>query len=131
MAVNGLTFADYGRVTDIGLEEHFDGEIWFEAMWEARANLVKLLGEKEGRRRMQVNVIEGLKLQPPQATMIDARDAIILANRVNFKGEGEQAIWEGLRQARTRRSCDVEEWRFELRCAFDRDSVQHRGAEVS
>ena len=27
--------------------------------------------------------------------MIDARDAIILANRVNFKGEGEQQIWEG------------------------------------
>ena len=93
--VNGLTFADYGRVTDIGLEEHFDGEIWFEAMWEARANLVKLLGEKEGRRRMQINVIEGLKLQPPDAGMIDARDAIILANRVNFKGEGEQQIWEG------------------------------------
>jgi hypothetical protein len=95
MGINGLTFADYGRVTDIGLEEHFDGEIWFQAMWEARANLVKLLGEKEGRRRMQMNVIEGLKLQPPRASMIDARDAIILANRVNFKGEGEQQMWEG------------------------------------
>ena len=93
--VNGLTFADYGRVADIGLEEHFDGEIWFEAMFEARANLIRLLGEKEGRRRMQINVIEGLKLQPPHAGMIDARDAIILANRVNFKGEGEQQLWEG------------------------------------
>ncbi len=95
MSVNGLTFADYGRVADIGLEEHFDGEIWFEAMWEARANLIKLYGEREGRRRIQRNAIEGMKLQPPNATMVETRDAIILANRVNFRGEGEQALWEG------------------------------------
>ena len=85
MSINGLTFADYGRVTDLGLEEHFDGEIWFEAFWEARANFIRMFGEKEGRRRMQINVIEGLKLQPPRASMIDARDAIILANRVTSK----------------------------------------------
>ena len=27
--------------------------------------------------------------------MIEARDAIIMANRVNFKAEGEQQLWEG------------------------------------
>lgn len=95
LSLNGLTFGDYGRVTDIGLEEHFDGEIWFQALWEARANFMRMFGEKEGRRRMQINVIEGLKLQPPRASMIDARDAIILANRVTFKAEGEQQLWEG------------------------------------
>jgi hypothetical protein len=95
MNINALTFNDYGRVADIGLEEHFDGEIWMEALWEARANLIKLLGEKEGRRRLQMNVIEGLKLQPPRASMIEARDAIILANRTNFKGLGEQDLWNG------------------------------------
>ena len=95
LGINGLTFADYGRVTDTGLEEHFDGEIWFQALWEARANFMRMFGEKEGRRRMQINVIEGLKLQPPRASMIDARDAIILANRVTFKAEGEQQLWEG------------------------------------
>ena len=67
----------------------------FEALWEARANFIRLFGEKEGRRRMQINVIEGLKLQPPRASMIDARDAIVLANRVTFKAEGEQQLWEG------------------------------------
>lgn len=95
MAINGLTFGDYGRVADIGLEEHFDGEIWFQALWEARANFIRLFGEKEGRRRMQINVIEGLKLQPPRAGMLEARDAIILANRVTFKAEGEAQLWEG------------------------------------
>ena len=95
LGINGLTFADYGRVTDIGLEEHFDGEIWFQALWEARANFIRMFGEKEGRRRVQINVIEGLKLQPPRASMIDARDAIVLANRVTFKAEGEQQLWEG------------------------------------
>ena len=64
MNVNGLTFADYGHVTDIGPEEHFDGEIWFEALWEARANFLRLYGEREGRRRMQINVLEGLKCNP-------------------------------------------------------------------
>ena len=57
--------------------------------------LIKLYGEREGRRRIQRNAIEGMKLQPPHATMVEDRDAIILANRVNFKGEGEQALWEG------------------------------------
>ncbi|HYP09643.1 MAG TPA: M36 family metallopeptidase, partial [Bryobacteraceae bacterium] len=93
MNINSLTFADYGRVADIGLEEHLDGEIWVEALWEARANFMNLYGEKEGRKRMMLNVIEGLKLQPPRASMIEARDAILLANRANFKGAGEQELW--------------------------------------
>ena len=92
MGVNPLTFSDLGSVIFFP-EVHADGEIWMEALWEARAGLIKQFGEKEGRRRVRILVLDGMKFMPPSSTMIDARDAILLADRVDFKGASQDQLW--------------------------------------
>jgi hypothetical protein len=94
MLVNPLTYANLGNVIPFP-EVHADGEIWFEAMWEARANLITQFGETEGRRRIRLLVLDGMKLSPPASSMIDMRDAILLADRVDFKGASQDQLWAG------------------------------------
>ncbi len=93
VTINPLTYANLGHVTYAGAEVHADGEIWVEALWEARGNLIQQFGETEGRRRMRQLVIDGLKLSPPSPSMVDARDAILLADRVDFKGASQSPLW--------------------------------------
>jgi hypothetical protein len=93
MAANPLTFAQLGRVRPYA-QVHADGEIWCLALWEARANLIRQFGEKEGRRRINTIILDGMKLAPPQSSMIDMRDAILLADRVSFNGESQSQLWE-------------------------------------
>lgn len=92
--LNALTFANLGHVISRP-EVHGDGEIWMEALWEIRSNLIKQFGEAEGRRRVRQLVIDGMKLQVPAATMVDARDGILLADRVDFKGASQDQLWAG------------------------------------
>ncbi len=90
--VNPLTFRSLGRVREAP-EVHGDGEIWMQALWEMRASLIRQFGEKEGRRRARLLVIDGMKLSPPAPTMVDARDALLLADRVDFRGASQAEIW--------------------------------------
>ena len=90
--VNPLTFANLGQVYTYP-EVHADGEIWMEALWEARANLIQQFGDKEGRRRARLLILDGMKFMPPGSTMVDARDAILLADRVDFKGASQSQLW--------------------------------------
>lgn len=92
MDVNPVTFADFGRVTFLPAI-HNDGGIWVQALFEMRANLIAQFGETEGRRRTRLLVIDGMKLSVPAPSMVDARDAILLADRVNFNGQSQEAIW--------------------------------------
>ena len=92
LAIDPLTYADLGSVISFP-EVHADGEIWMAAMWEIRAAFIKQFGEKEGRRRVRLLIIDGMKFMPPSSTMIDARDAILLADRVDFKGESQSQLW--------------------------------------
>src|SRR5216684_1733720 len=94
MDLNPLTYANLGQVIPFP-EVHSDGEIWFEAMWEMRANLIKQFGEAEGRRRVRLLVLDGMKLSVPAPSMVDMRDAILLADRVDFKGASQDQIWAG------------------------------------
>jgi len=91
--INPLTYADLGHVLFQSPEVHADGEIWVEALWEARANLIQQLGETEGRRRIRQLVIDGLMLSPPSPTMVDARDAILLADRLDYEGASQDQLW--------------------------------------
>ena len=93
MSINPLTYGQYGRVTWFGPEEHDDGEIWMSALWDARANLIRQFGEREGRRRAALLLIDGMKLAPPSPSMVDMRDAILLADRTTFKGESQTQLW--------------------------------------
>jgi hypothetical protein len=94
MNVNPLTFGEMGRVIQYP-EVHADGEIWMQALWEVRANLIRQFGEREGRRRVRLLVLDGMKLAPPAPSMIDMRDAILLADRAAFNGASQQQIWTG------------------------------------
>jgi Fungalysin metallopeptidase (M36)/Fungalysin/Thermolysin Propeptide Motif len=91
--INPLTYADLGHVTFGGPEVHADGEIWVEALWDARANLIQQFGEIEGRRRIRQLVLDGMTLAVPSPTMIEARDAILLADRVDFEGASRDQLW--------------------------------------
>lgn len=93
LEINPLTFRDLGRA-DSFPEVHADGEIWTAALWDARANLIRQFGEREGRRRIRQIVIDGMKLSPPTPSMVDMRDAILLADRVDYKGESQPQLWE-------------------------------------
>ncbi len=92
LEINPLTYAAFGRVINAP-EAHADGEIWVEALWEMRANLIRQFGEREGRRRARLLVIDGMKLSPPAPTMVTMRDAILLADRVGFRGDSQEQIW--------------------------------------
>ncbi len=92
MKLDPLTYADLGSVISFP-EVHADGEIWMAALWDIRANLIKQFGEREGRRRSRVLLLDGMKFMPPASTMIDARDAILLADRVDYKGASQDQLW--------------------------------------
>jgi hypothetical protein len=92
-SVNPLTYADLGHVILAGPEVHADGEIWVEALWDARANLIQQLGEAEGRRRIRRLVLDGMKLSVPSPNMVEMRDAILLADRVNNNGASQSELW--------------------------------------
>jgi extracellular elastinolytic metalloproteinase len=93
MEINPITFAQLGRVFAQGPQVHSDGEIWMSALWQMRANLIRQFGEREGRRRARILVLDGMKLSLPNPTMVDARDAILLADRVNYNGASQSQIW--------------------------------------
>jgi hypothetical protein len=92
--VNPLTYADLGTVIPFP-EVHADGEIWVEALMEIRANLIAQLGEAEGRRRVRMLVLDGMKLSLPAPSMVDMRDAILLADRLDFDGKSQSQLWAG------------------------------------
>ena len=93
LEVNPLTYASLGRVVSFP-SVHADGEIWTQCLWDMRANLIRQFGEREGRRRVRLLVMDGMKLAVPAPSMVDARDAILLADRVSFRGDSQQQIWQ-------------------------------------
>ena len=94
MDLNPLTYANLGHVIRQP-EVHADGEIWVEALWEIRANLIQQFGEPEGRKRARQLVMDGMKLAIPAASMVDMRDAILLADRVDYNGASQGQLWAG------------------------------------
>jgi hypothetical protein len=111
-AVNPETFADIdpaqmafdpsiprspliGSVIDTSAAEaHNVGEIWAEALWSARARLLERLGFAGNERMLQL-VVDGMKLAPPDPTFVQARDAILGADRVDFAGADLAPLWIG------------------------------------
>lgn len=93
-SINPITFANLGKVIEFP-EVHADGEIFVEALWEVRANLIEQFGEQEGRKRVRQLVMDGMKLAVPAASMVDMRDAILLADRVDYTGASQSQLWAG------------------------------------
>ena len=108
---NPLTFADVDQskinLTDgafprgpIGsataAEVHNVGEVWCMVLLEVRARLIALHGFAVGNQRAMQLAIDGMKLEPADPTMLQARDAILAASAASGGGPlEEKAIWEG------------------------------------
>ena len=67
-------------------EEHNDGEIWAAALWALRTEIASP-------RTTDFLVVEALRYTPIHPTMLDARDAILLADALKIQGKYRTAIW--------------------------------------
>ena len=117
---NPLNYSDYGFDTP-GVEVHADGEIWNGTMWEVRKALVakydaayptsdKALNLRcaqatatatptpatrcPGNRRWLQLVFDAFLLQQGATSMLDARDAMLAADRMRFGGANQAALWD-------------------------------------
>ncbi|KAK5672984.1 hypothetical protein QVD99_000461 [Batrachochytrium dendrobatidis] len=89
---NPHTYADVLRNSN----RHYIGEIWASMLWELYWNLVEKLGFstniKDGAKSGKGNtvflqlIVDGMKLQPCNPTFIQARNAIVRADRVANNG---------------------------------------------
>lgn len=82
-----------GQATQV----HNQGEVWCSALIEVRAKLIEKLGFANGSQRVLQIVTDGMKLDPVNPTMLNARDSIIAADCAGFNGGDELDIWEGFR----------------------------------
>lgn len=117
---NPLNYSDYGFDSP-GVEVHADGEIWNGTMWEVRKALVakynaaypttdKALNLRcaqatatstptpatqcPGNRRWLQLVFDAFLLQQGATSMLDARDAMLAADRMRFGGANQAAMWD-------------------------------------
>ena len=116
---NPLNYSDYGFDTT-GPEVHADGEIWNGTQWEVRQALVDQWNKKypykdaklqrycsvsqvangprhasscPGNRRWIQLIFDSFLLQQGATSMLDARDAMIAADKMRFKGEDVKSMW--------------------------------------
>ena len=101
MAIDPLTWNDYNTVSQ---QVHFAGTIWCSALWDMNWLLIGKHGYDSdiasgyspgasGNKLALQLVMDALKLQPALPTFIDARDAILLADRNLTGGENQREIW--------------------------------------
>ncbi len=74
-------------------EVHAQGEVWCVTLREVWANLVAKHGWAVGNELVLQLVTDGLKLAPANATFLEARDAILLADQINNGDENFTEIW--------------------------------------
>lgn len=74
-------------------EVHNMGEVWCMVLWEARANLVDKLGGTLGNQTILRLVTDGLKLAPENASFLEARDGILLADEILTGGDNLAELW--------------------------------------
>ncbi|HEU0174483.1 MAG TPA: M36 family metallopeptidase [Blastocatellia bacterium] len=76
-------------------EVHNLGEIWCMTLLEMRARLITHLGFATGNQRALQLVTDGMKLDPVNPNMLQARDSILTADCAGFGGSDELDIWAG------------------------------------
>ncbi len=92
----------YGYVRKMAYAgEHRKGEIWAAVLYEMLWNLMDRYGfgdvrdaaGKSGNAMALLLTVDGLKMQPCRPTFIDARDAILQADEVDYGGENACLLW--------------------------------------
>jgi len=83
---------------------HAKGSVWCTTLFEVYWELVGAKGfspdwyvnkGSSGNQIVFQNVVDGLKLQPCNPNFVDARDAIILADKNNYNGTNVCSLWKG------------------------------------
>jgi extracellular elastinolytic metalloproteinase len=108
MAVNDLTYSSLTYSSTGQLECHQGGEVWVNALNEVLWNFIELKGISEDVSKSEINsksegnvlaiqiVIDAVKIQPCNPTFLEARDAIVLAQKQRFNDKNLHcAIWKG------------------------------------
>lgn len=103
-------------------EPHRVGEVWCVTLWEVRANLIRKHGFPAGNELTLQLVTDGLKLSPPNPTFLQARDAILLADRLLTGGANQTELWAGFaKRGMGIGAMDSPNWTTEgIRQSFDR-----------
>jgi len=100
MAANPQT---YNYITRAGYEGvHAKGGVWASILWETYWNYVGELGFSPdwylgggGNNHIFQDVVDGLKLQPCNPNFVQARDAILQADQINYGGRNHCRLWRG------------------------------------
>lgn len=66
-------------------QEHSDGEIWASALWDARQRL--------GQQTFEQLITDALKVTPSNPSILDARDAILIADVASHGGAHVNDLW--------------------------------------
>ena len=117
---NPLNYSNYG-FDSTGPEVHADGEIWNAVQWQVRSALVKKWNAKypytdkqrqldcsqgtrrqgpfrptvcPGNRRWMALMFDAFLLQQGATSFVDARNAMIAADRMRFDGVNKKALWD-------------------------------------
>ena len=99
--VNEKTYSDWTCFFGFFCEPHANGEIWANVMWDVRERFRRDQvrgGESAGITESHQLAIEALKLSPPAPTMLDMRDAMLLADSIRNPGSDRSQnfcrLWE-------------------------------------
>jgi extracellular elastinolytic metalloproteinase len=100
---NPFTYADVANAPLSGgiPSVHFIGSIWCTMLWDMTWNIIEMEGidtnmyDGDGGNNIALQlVMDGLKLQPCSPGFVDGRDAILLADELNYGGRHYCAIWD-------------------------------------
>jgi outer membrane protein assembly factor BamB len=116
-------------------EAHAFGQVWCSALWDARANLIRKLGPEEGNRVMMQAVTDGMKLGPGDLTFLQARDALLLGERLKTGGRNAMELWAGFARRgmgynATNSTSDVLQEFWQVRESFSVPPVLETGGAI-
>ncbi len=99
-AVNNFTYAATNNTGNIS-QPHGIGFVWCTMLWDLTWALIDQYGLDPdlyngtgGNNIAMQLIIDGLKLQPCNPGFVDGRDAILMADQVNYNGTNQCLIWE-------------------------------------
>ena len=101
--VNPFTYADVATAPLINGNPsvHFIGSVWCTMLWDMTWNIIEMEGvdpdlyHGDGGNSIALQlVIDALKLQPCSPGFVDGRDAILLADELNYGGQYHCVIWD-------------------------------------
>ena len=97
LTANPLTYDD--MILDP--EVHSTGEVWCAALWDVYWSMTDLYGFDanfrnvgSGNGKVVRMVIDAMKIQPCNPGFLEARDAILAADRADFAGANQCLIWD-------------------------------------